>query len=206
MNIQMKVLVFTCKFTVVTLKLTWQVRCLVDHRGLSELGASQAGDDQIWLHLQAGLWLLPLLKLQGSVLSASHVSVSRRRRNTVPLTLSEPGQSGLAALGELVTIINQWQRGLEACCAHWVYPLPPGPTCCTQNNHDASSLRCNIPPYPAPDWQWAGWCRYIPPEPNLSLAPPGRHNVARQCVAAKILAWLSGVIVTAPKFTGSEKN
>ena len=118
MNIQMKIVtvIFTCKFTVVALKLTWRVRLLI-----------------WWLTIwvvsirfycirgfrEAGLWLLLLLKLQGSVLSASHVSVSRRRRNSVWLSVNQVCRSG--ANHQSVTL---WIR-LEACCAHRVYPLPP---------------------------------------------------------------------------------
>ena len=62
-------------------------------------------------------------------------------------TLSNQVCSGLAALGELVTIINQWQRGLEACCAHQVYPLhsDPNDLLHTEQSSRPALQLCSLP-------------------------------------------------------------
>ena len=66
MNIQMKIVtvIFTCKFTVVALKLTWRVRLLIWWLTI------WVGSIRFYCirgFREAGLWLLLLLKLQGAV-------------------------------------------------------------------------------------------------------------------------------------------
>ena len=147
--------------------------------------------DQTLLHLQAVLWLLRLLS-ETSRPGAVGLPLFCQQPETAAKHSTNQVWSGLAALGDLVTIISQWHRGLEACCAPSV-SRSKWPFTVAHSAMAVLTLRCNFPPGPQ-DRQWAGCCRCILPEPNLGLAPPG----CNKCACS--ILWLfpnlnSGVIV-----------